>query len=313
MDPSIPAISVEQLGHRYGARRALAGVSFEVRAGEIVGLAGPNGGGKTTCFRILSTLLRPASGDAWVFGFSVRSHPADVRRRLGVVFQSPALDTKLTVMENLKHHGHLHGLLGKRLRSRCETTLEALRIADRAGDRVESLSGGLRRRAELAKALVHRPDVLLLDEPSTGLDPTARREFFDHLEQLRRQSGLTVLMTTHDMREAERCDRVGILNEGCLVAIDSPARLKTRIGGEVIVIRCDDPESLRHQVRERFGGEPVLVDGSLRLEVTAGHQRIDHIVEAFPEAIRSVTWGLPTLEDVFVHLTGRHLGEEERP
>ena len=310
MAQSTPAISVEQLGHRYGSRQALADVSFEVRSGEIVGLAGPNGGGKTTCFRILSTLLRPTSGDARVFDSSVTRQPASVRRRLGVVFQSPALDTKLTVMENLKHHGHLHGISGKRLRDRCGTVLEALRITDRARDRVEALSGGLKRRAELAKALLHRPDVLLLDEPSTGLDPTVRREFFDHLEELRRQSGLTVLMTTHDMQEAERCDRVGILNEGSLVALDSPARLKTKIGGEVIVIRCPDPESIREQVGQRFGGNPVVMDGSLRLEVVGGHQRIDHIVEAFPEQIRSITWGLPTLDDVFVHLTGRQLEEE---
>jgi ABC-2 type transport system ATP-binding protein len=304
------AITVDGLGHRYGDREALSRVSFEVRPGEIVGLLGPNGGGKTTLFKILGTLLTPSAGDARIFGHSVTREPARVRERLGVVFQRPSLDTKLTLLENLRHHGHLYGISGPELRKGCEAALVALGLSGRARDRVESLSGGLQRRAELAKALLHRPDLMLLDEPNTGLDPNARREFLAQLEQLSRRDGVTVLLTTHFMEEAERCDRVGILHEGRLVAFEEPHRLKARIGGDVVVVQCRDPEAMRGKLKERFDGDPLVVDGTVRLETPRGHRLVGEIVEAFPGEILSVSWGQPTLDDVFVHLTGRRFEEE---
>ncbi len=304
------AIEVERLSHAYGDRTALADISFAVQPGEMVALLGPNGGGKTTLFRILGTLLRPASGDARVFGLSVTRDSAGVRQGLGVVFQRPSLDVKLTVMENLRHHGHLYGLTGAELRRRCDASLASLGLAARARDIVESLSGGLQRRAELAKGILHGPRLLLLDEPNTGLDPNARREFLAQLETLRRRDGVTVLLTTHFMDEAERCDRVGILHQGRLVAFEEPARLKASIGGDVVVIDCSDREAIARDLQSRFGVSPADVNGTLRLESSGGHRLLGEIVEAYPGRIASITWGPPTLDDVFVHLTGHRLEEE---
>ncbi len=305
------AVEVEGLRHLYGSREALAGVSLAVTRGEIFGLLGPNGGGKTTLFKILSTLLRPTGGIVRVFDHDLRREPDAIRRHLGVVFQHPSLDRKLTVMENLRHHGHLYGLHGTALESRARTLLDRLGLGDRAGDRVETLSGGLQRRTELAKALVHRPDLLLLDEPSTGLDPGARRDFTNYLGQLREQDGVTVVLTTHILDEAERCDRVGILHQGKLVALGTPDELKGRLGGDVVVVQSPNPRQLQVKVLERFGCEAVLVDGSLRVERPRGHEFVREVVEAFPGEVQSVTFGKPTLEDVFIHLTGRRLWAEE--
>jgi len=226
------SVDVEGLTHRYGERTALDGVSFSVRSGEVFGLVGPNGGGKTTLFKILSTALAPSSGSARVAGVDVRD--GAVRRRIGVVFQSPSLDGKLTVGENLLHHGHLYGLSGSGLKERIGEELTRFGLKDRMGDRVEKLSGGLQRRVELAKSLLHRPEVLLLDEPSTGLDPGARRDLWDALRGLK---GVTVLLTTHLLEEAERCDRMAILHKGKIVALGEPLTLRGEIGGDVVTVR----------------------------------------------------------------------------
>ena len=197
-------IEISDLRHRYGEREALRGVTFEVAGGEIFAMLGPNGGGKTTLFKILSTLMRPVSGAVRVLGHDLAREAAAVRPRLGVVFQNPGLDAKLTVAENLVHHGHLYGLGGASLRERVKQVLVELDLTERADDRVETLSGGLARRTELARGLLHAPELLLLDEPSTGLDPGARRDFSHHLRGLRDRAGVTVVLTTHFMEEAER-------------------------------------------------------------------------------------------------------------
>jgi ABC-2 type transport system ATP-binding protein len=301
------AVEVASLRHRYGSREALAGVSFSVSRGEVFGLLGPNGGGKTTLFKILSTLLTPSSGSVRVFGHHLENEPDAVRRHLGVVFQQPSLDPKLTVMENLRHHGHLYGVRSTTFRDRAREILDRMGLTDRARDLVETLSGGLQRRTELAKALMHRPDLLLLDEPSTGLDPGARRDFTAYLTRLRDHDGVTVLLTTHILDEAEHCDRVGILHRGSLVALGTPGELKARLGGDVVVVQAVDPPALQVKLRERLGCEPLLVDGVLRVELPRGHEFVREVVEAFPGEVQSVTFGRPTLEDVFVHLTGQRL------
>ncbi len=306
-----PAVEVEHLHHTYGSREALADVSLAVSRGEIFGLLGPNGGGKTTLFRILSTLMPATRGTVRVFSHDLGREPDAVRGHLGVVFQHPSLDPKLTVMENLQHHGRLYGLWGATLRRRAEALLARLGLGDRARDRVEKLSGGLQRRVELAKALIHQPDLLLLDEPSTGLDPGARRDFTNYLSQLRDQDGTTVLLTTHILDEAERCDRVGILHRGALVALGTPDDLKARLGGDVVVVQSVNPQRLQAQLRERFACEPVLVDGSLRVERPRGHEFVREIVDAFPGEVQSVMFGKPTLEDVFISLTGRRLWTQD--
>ncbi|MFQ5663578.1 MAG: ABC transporter ATP-binding protein, partial [Terriglobia bacterium] len=230
MSPT-PAIEVDQLTHAYGARTALQEVTCTVPPGEIFGLLGPNGSGKTTLFRILATLLSPTGGRARIFGDDVTQHPLAVRRRIGVVFQSPSLDGKLTAAENLRHQGHLYGLHGKELRHQVDEMLARINLADRRDERVEKLSGGLRRRLEIAKGLLHRPQLMLLDEPSAGLDAGARRDLRVYLRQLRDLHGVTVFLTTHLMDEAESSDRLGILDPGRLVGLGSPEALKKKIGG----------------------------------------------------------------------------------
>ena len=219
------ALEVADLKHRYGERESLRGLSFSVASGDLIAMLGPNGGGKTTLFRIISTLIAPTSGTVEVFGIDVGTHPAEARKQLGVVFQSPAIDPWLTVLENLRHHGYLYGLSGAPLARGIERALERFGLTPRAGDRVGTLSGGLRRRVELAKALLPEPPLLVLDEPSSGLDPAARRELLQELRRLRDDEGTTIVLTTHLMAEAAVSDRVGILHEGRLVAIGAPGDL----------------------------------------------------------------------------------------
>jgi ABC-2 type transport system ATP-binding protein len=298
------AIDARALGFRYGDREALNDVTFAIARGEIFGFLGPNGGGKTTLFKLLSTLAPIQTGSARLFGHDLAGDTGAVRRWLGVVFQHPSLDGKLTVGENLAAHGHLYGISGARLRERSGAMLERLGLTPRQRDRVETLSGGLQRRVELAKALLHEPELLLLDEPSTGLDPSARREFWNYLQHLREHDGVTVVLTTHYMEEAERCDRIGIMHQGKLVAIAPPNELKSEVGGDVIVIHTAAPELLQRKILARFKLKSQLVDGAIRIEKLRGHELVRDLIDAFGEEIESVSFGKPTLEDVFVHLTG---------
>lgn len=293
------------------ARRALNGVSFEVRRGEIFALLGPNGGGKTTLFKILSTAVSPTSGTALIFGFDVQKQADEVRRRIGVVFQSPSLDKKLTVLENLRYHGQLYGLRGEELHSRVSEMMERLAVGDRAKDLVETLSGGLARRVELAKGLLHRPELLILDEPSVGLDPGARHDLWLYLQRLREKEDVTVLVTTHLIDEGDRSDRVLVLNQGSIVALDTPVRLKEQIGGDVISIATKDPDRLVGRIRDKFGITPTSFNGTLRIERQAGHAFISQVVDAFPDLIEAVNLSKPTLEDVFIARTGHRFWEDK--
>lgn len=303
------ALSIANLKHRYGDRESLQGVSFTVGAGDLFALLGPNGGGKTTLFRIVSTLIKPSEGSVEVFGIDAVRRPAEARRAMGVVFQSPAIDPWLTVLENLRHHGYLYGFSGARLGRGIEHALERFGLTPRAHDRASALSGGLRRRLELAKALLPEPKLLILDEPSTGLDPSARRDLIRELVRLRDDAGTTVVLTTHLMDEAAACDRVGILHEGRLVAIGSPTALVDTIGGEVITIVAADAPRLREAIRARFGLDGSIVDDRVRLERHRAHEFVPTLVEAFPGEIISIAVGRPTLDDVFVHYAGRSIGE----
>ncbi|WP_437223172.1 ATP-binding cassette domain-containing protein [Planctomicrobium sp. SH661] len=305
------AVVLEQLEYRYGERLALAGVSFEVASGEIFGLLGPNGSGKTTLFRILSTLLPVQNGSAVIGGHDVASDPDGVRRQIGVTFQSPSLDVKLTVKENLIHQGHLYGLSGKVLKSRCETVLEQLGVADRAHDFAEKLSGGLKRRVEIAKCLLHGPRILLLDEPSTGLDPGARHELWKILQSLRDTDGVTILVTTHLMEEADRCTQLAILDLGKLIAFGKPGELRSQVGGDSLTLQTDHPDELRSKLESRYSVQVSRVGDSLRIERERGHELLSDIATTMPGEFRSLTLGKPTLEDVFIKLTGRGLQSVE--
>jgi ABC-2 type transport system ATP-binding protein len=311
-DPALgPALVIQDVRYRYGAREALAGITLHVERGELFGLLGPNGGGKTTLFRLLCMLMPVSQGQVRVFDHDLSHEAHAIRPQMGVVFQHPSLDPKLTVFENLWHHGHLYGLRGTRLRDRAQVVLQHLGLQTRRHDLVEILSGGLQRRVELAKALLHEPALLLLDEPSTGLDPGARLDFTAYLEHLRDQEGVSILLTTHILEEAERCDRVGILHQGHLVAVGTPDELKARVGGDVVVVHTPHPEKLQAAIRQRFTCEPVVVEGSVRVEIPHGHAFVRDVVEAFADDIQAVSYGKPTLEDVFIHLTGHRLWSSE--
>jgi ABC-2 type transport system ATP-binding protein len=301
------AIRLAGITHRYGDRLALNDVSFDVRPAEIFGLLGPNGSGKTSLFRILSTLMMPSGGTADIMGANVTAAPNTVRRNIGVVFQAQSVDVKLSAAENLRHQGHLYGLSGRTLTTRIAEMLSRVGLADRANERVETFSGGMQRRVELAKGLLHRPSVLLLDEPTTGLDPGARRDLWKYLAQLRDSEGVTVLVTTHLMEEAERCDRLAILNEGKLVGLGAPAELKKEIGGDVVSFELTDSSNavtMAEKISMRFAVKASALGGKVRLEIANAPIFVTKVVEAFLGDIKGFSVSKPSLEDVFIGRTG---------
>jgi ABC-2 type transport system ATP-binding protein len=305
-----PAIEIADLAYHYGQHEAIGGFTLTVLEGEILAILGPNGSGKTTLFRLLSTLIPLQRGTVTILGHDLRQQTADVRTLLGVVFQSPSVDKKLTVRENIDHFGRCYGLHGDVLHSRRSQMLERFGLADRARDLVETLSGGLRRRVELAKGMLHNPRLLVLDEPSTGLDPGARSDLWQYLEQVRREHGVTVLLTTHLLEEAARADRIAIMHRGRLAALDTPAVLQAAVGGDAITIRTNNPDALAADISRQFQLKPTVIDGSVRLELPSGHEWIARLVEAFSDRLDAITLGKPTLEDVFIHFTGHRFWSE---
>jgi ABC-2 type transport system ATP-binding protein len=302
-------VQISNLSHHYGVRAALTDVSLSVNAGEIFGFLGPNGSGKTTLFRILSTLIPPQRGTVTMVGLDVAAQRDLVRKQIGVVFQSPSLDIKLTAEENLRHHGHLYGLSGVLLTERIDHALEQLGLRDRAKEYVETFSGGMRRRVELAKGMLNYPKILLLDEPSTGLDPGARIDLWNTLRSLQ-SSGVTILLTTHLMDEADRCSRLTIMNRGVVAACDTPDALKQRIGGDVITLTSHEPQQLRQALHERLAVDAMEFESGIRFERANGHQFVPQLIESLPGMVDSVSVGKPTLEDVFMRVTGRTFRDE---
>lgn len=311
MQPS--AITITHVSHRYGERLALDDLSLQIAPAEVFALLGPNGSGKTTLFRLLSTLIPLQQGDVQIFGHDLKRAPTAARAAMGVVFQAPSLDRKLTVTENLRHQGRLYGLHGQLLQQRIDELLGQLGLSDRARDMVETLSGGLRRRVELAKGMLHHPRLLILDEPSTGLDPGARADLWRYLHRIREADGVTIVLTTHLLEEAERADRIAIMHEGQLVALDTPDALRAQVGGDSITITSEEPAALAAAIRERFQCEVTQFDSSLRLEQPEGHEWIPRLVEAFGNQIQTITLGKPTLEDVFIARTGHRFWDEAAP
>jgi ABC-2 type transport system ATP-binding protein len=301
---------VQNIVHRYENRTALNGVSFDVQPAELFGLLGPNGSGKTTLFRILSTLMVPVGGRAVILGHDVATDPNGLRHKIGVVFQAQSIDVKLTAAENLMHQGHLYGLRGSALKRRIEEMLGRVGLSDRAKEKAETFSGGMQRRLELAKGLLHHPQVLLLDEPTTGLDPGARRDVWQYLRMLRDEEHVTVIVTTHLMEEAERCDRLAIMNEGKLMALGTPTELKQEIGGDVIMLDTRDAEALAERIRLRFHVDAKVLGEQVRLERENGHRFIADVVEAFPGEIEAISVSKPSLEDVFIRRTGHKFWTE---
>ncbi len=307
-------IVVENLVKRFRDVTAVDGVSFSIRRGEIFGLLGPNGAGKTTTIHIIATLLRPTSGRAWVAGFDVTRHPGEVRRRIGIVFQDPSLDTNLTAYENMYIHGRLYGMGGRELHRRIMELLDFVELKRFANKVVKYFSGGMRRRLELARGLLHEPEIFILDEPTLGLDPQSRARVWDYIREARRERGVTILMTTHYMDEAdELCDRIAIMNNGKIVAMGTSEELKSIVGSDVVLARFSKPICVEEGlVREC----KVLPDGRVEMVVENASKVIPRIFSYAEERgvkILEISYRRPTLNEVFLHLTGRELRESLGP
>jgi len=306
-----PAVVVDDLRKSFDDLLAVDGVTFEVAAGESFGFLGPNGAGKSTTINILCTLLRPTGGSASVAGFDVVSRPADVRRHIGLVFQDPTLDEYLTAEENLRFHAELYGVPRDSTEERLKDVLEMVELWDRRTSIVSTFSGGMRRRLEIARGLLHSPRVLFLDEPTVGLDPQTRSHIWSYIEELRKRESITIFLTTHYMDEAEHCDRIAIIDHGTIVAIDSPEALKASVGQDRVELKTADDEAAMAQLREVFDLEPTTSEGAVRFYVANGDRFIPRLFAELSVPILSVSVAQPTLDDVFMSYTGRTIRDAE--
>lgn len=309
--PDDPAIAVSAVSHRYGDRPALSAVSLTVARGTIVGLLGPNGSGKSTLFRILSTLLPLQSGTARICGHDLTQDAQDVRRRIGVSFQSPALDVRLTVGENLACHAMIYGLSRSECRRRTSRLLQQFSLSEQQHVLVGTLSGGYRRRVEIAKALLHEPELLLLDEPTVGLDPAARREFWQVLREARRVTGTTVVVATHLMDEAEFCDDLILLCEGRVAVTGAPQVLRSELGHDQLRIRGPEVAALQSEIEEQIGGRSEVHGETLTVVRENPGDCVAELCTRFGDRITALEIARPTLEDVFLHHTGHSLTDRE--
>ena len=301
------AISVENVSYRYGDKVALNGVSLELATGKSLALVGPNGGGKSTLFRLLTTLTRPHSGQVKLFGVSTSSR-SQTAHRVGVVFQNPALDGKLTVEENLVCQGAIYGLRKNETAARIDKWLALVELSDRKKDRVDKLSGGLKRRLEIARACLVEPELLLMDEPTSSLDPKARQEIWSIIGTLRK-NGLTLLFTTHLLDEADKADTVVFVDQGEVVISGTPSALRASLGGDIVTIASEANDTVLKFLRESLGLTPAVVDGEIRVETDKGGEWIPKVLNAHKGIIRQLTIGKPTLADLFFQKTGRRYAE----
>ena len=305
------SITVEGLGKRFKDVEAVKDVSFAVAEGEIFGFLGPNGAGKTTTINMLCTLLRPTSGTATVNGYDVVRQRKEVRRSLGLIFQETTLDDYLTAEQNLLFHAYAYGVPKSVREPRMKELLTMLELWDRRKESVATYSGGMRRRLEIARGLLHHPKVLFLDEPTLGLDPQTRRHIWRYILDLRERENLTFFMTTHYMDEAEHCDRIAVIDQGRIVALDTPDNLKDALGGDVLSLRSENNEAAMLEIRERYDLQPQLEDGQVVFNVPRGEQFLPEFVRRFGQRLLSVGIRRPTLEDVFLKLTGHAIRDEE--
>lgn len=305
-----PAIEVEDLSKRFDDVEAVSPISFVVPEGEIFGFLGPNGAGKTTTIKMLCTLLAPTGGTARLGGFDVVSSPREVRRAIGVIFQDPSLDDRLTALENLELHAVVYGVPRKERKERLDEALGFVELEGRKNDLVRTFSGGMKRRLEIARGLVHRPRILFLDEPTTGLDPQTRKRTWEVLGALRERYGLTLFLTTHYMDEAEHCDRIAIIDHGRIVAEGSPEALKRKVGKDIVHVRTEETEALVRLLSERFGITPDPTDDGLCFQVDDGEAFIVELVSSAKVKLSGIAVRRPTLDDVFLALTGRQIRDE---
>ena len=302
---------VKQYGSGKTAFTAVKGVSFTVKPGEVFGFLGPNGAGKTTTISTLCTLLKPTSGSVRINGYDIVQQANDVRRSIGLIFQDPTLDNQLTAQENLDFHAFAYDVPRDQARERGDALLKLLDLWERRNDQTKTFSGGMKRRLEIVRGLLHRPRVLFLDEPTQGLDPQTRSLIWQYLMGLRQSDGVTLFMTTHYMDEAEYCDRIAIIDHGEIVALDTPENLKGMVGGDVVVLRTSDNELAIGDIEQRWGRTPTVIGPELRLEVERGDEFVPELVRGITPRVESISVNRPTLDDVFMKLTGRAIREQE--
>ena len=304
-------IEVKNLARQFNGLTAVDHISFEVKKGEIFGFLGPNGAGKSTTINMLSTLLIPTEGDAAINSFDVLTPRDDVRKSIGLVFQYPSLDDRLTAEENLRFHAKLYGVPKEEYKKRMEEVLRLVDLWDRKENIIKTFSGGMKRRLEIARGLIHYPQVLFLDEPTLGLDPQTRAHLWEYILRLKKERAMTIFMTTHYMNEAENCDRIAVIDHGKIVALDTPANLKKQVGGDIIKMTSGQHRKLKEELEKRYNKEVKEEDGKLRLEVADGKKFLPRLFNELDTKIDSIELHKPTLDDVFLHLTGRKIREEE--
>ncbi len=305
------AITVHGLTKHFDEVQAVKGVDFEVATGEVFGFLGPNGAGKTTTINMLCTLVKPTQGWATVAGHDVVKERDDVRRNIGLVFQDPTLDNYLSAVENLKLHAELYGLQRDLVKPRMQQVLEMVGLWERKDSPVGTFSGGMRRRLEIARGMMHSPRVLFLDEPTIGLDPQTRRSIWTYIKELKEREEITIFMTTHYMDEAEWCDRIAIMDHGEIVALDPPGKLKAQVGKDRVMIHTDDDEGAISALRDRFDIDARIVEGAVTFGVPSGEEFVPLLFAEFPVPIKSVSVSRPTLDDVFMSYTGTTIRDAE--
>jgi ABC-2 type transport system ATP-binding protein len=311
MAPTSPAISVDELRKSFGDIEAVRGVSFDVDAGEIFGFLGPNGAGKTTTINMLCTLSRPTAGSARVAGHDVVRERDAVRRHIGLVFQDPTLDGYMTAEQNLRMHAELYGVDAKLVAGRMRQVLEMVGLWDRRGAQVLTFSGGMRRRLEIARGFLHSPRVLFLDEPTIGLDPQTRSSIWRYIRELQDAEQITIFMTTHYMDEAEFCDRIAIMDQGVIVALDTPEALKAQVGADRVTIHTEDDAAAVAALARNFAVEAQIAEGAVTFHVPSAEQFVPRLFAELGVAIRSVNLSRPTLDDVFMAHTGSTIRDAE--
>jgi ABC-2 type transport system ATP-binding protein len=308
-----PIIRVKDLVYTYPDQKfpALNQLSLSINQGAIFGILGPNGGGKSTTFKILSTLINPDSGSVEIDGVDVIKSPGKVRASLGIVFQSPALDKKLTVQENLIHQGHLYGMKGPALEEKTEFLLKRLGLWEKQEEKTENLSGGQKRRLEITKSLIHAPKILILDEPTTGLDPLARREVWNYLQFLREKEEMTILVTTHLLEEAEDCDEIALIDKGRVICQGRPSQLRHSLGGDVVSVRSPRAKELSEEISAKFGLKAMQLGHDVRIVPKDMASLVNFLLTNSQEMFDSFSVGKPTLEDLFIEKTGHRFWEEK--
>lgn len=303
-------IEVQDIYKKFGAIEAVRGVSFSVSVGEIFGFLGPNGAGKSTTINILCTLLKPDTGVATLAGHDVVKRPADVRASIGIVFQDPSLDERLSAYENLNFHALVYNVPKSERETRIKHVLEMVELWARRHDVVRTFSGRMKRRLEIARGLLHHPRVLFLDEPTLGLDPQTRNRIWEYIRELRVKQNITIFLTTHYMDEAENCDRIAVIDHGRIIALDTPDKLKAMVGGDVVILTSPELPRARTEIGERFQLEVMEQDSKLVMEVPDGESFLPQLMKAVDVPIDSISVRRPTLDDVFLKLTGRTMRDE---